>query len=232
MRAHCLSASQAHRNDETDLTDSRNLGAMFHRGIASVHRLAGKRLAWHSTAMNAYAETYRFTVEEYNKLGEVGFFHEDDRVELLNGEIIIMAPIGKRHVLSVRNLNNRLMKLLGDVCLVDCQNPFILDGFSEPQPDILLLHLDLADVARPADIFVAVEVADSSVRYDSTTKLSAYARAGIPENWIVNLEADAVDVYRRPSGEKYAEHFRCERDGKLAPAAFPDRLIAVAEILP
>ena len=185
--------------------------------------------------MVAHADTYRFSVEEYNKLGEAGVFQEDDRVELLNGEIIVMAPIGKRHVSSVRRLNNRLIKLLGDLCVVDCQNPFVLDDFSEPQPDILLLHSELdatGEIARPADIIVAIEVADSTVRYDSTTKLRAYARAGIPEYWIVNLADNAVDVYRRPAGEQYAEHFRQERDGQLAPAAFPDRLIAVADILP
>ncbi len=185
--------------------------------------------------MIAHADTYRFSVEEYNKLGEAGIFHEDDRVELLNGEIVIMAAIGKRHAAAVRRLTRRFHQIFADVCLVDCQSPFILDDFSEPQPDILLLRPELdatGELPRPADIFVAIEVADSTVRYDSTTKLRAYARAGIPEYWIVNLADNAIDVYRQPAGETYAEHFRRERADQLASAAFPDRSIAVAEILP
>lgn len=146
-----------------------------------------------------------------------------------------MPPIGKRHVAAVRRLAKRINKLFGDVCAVDCQSPFILDNFSEPQPDILLLRPELdvtGELAHPEDIFVAIEVADSTVRYDSTTKLRAYARAGIPEYWIVNLADNAVDVYRQPAGESYAEHFRREAKDQLAPAAFPDRPIAVADILP
>jgi Uma2 family endonuclease len=185
--------------------------------------------------MIAHAETYRFTVEEYNKLGEAGIFHEDDRIELLNGEIVVMGPRGKRHIKAVRRLLNRLMKRYGDLCYVDCQSPVVLDNFSEPQPDILLVALSIDETDEkptPAETLLAIEVADSSIRYDSTTKLKAYARAGIAEYWIVNLADNAVDVYRQPAGEGYAEHFRRERNDQLAPAAFPDRPIAVAEILP
>ena len=93
--------------------------------------------------MIAHAETYRFTVEDYHKLVEAGILEENDRVELLDGEIIVMAPIGKHHAKSVRRLNRRLNKLIGDICVVDCQNASGLDEFSEPQPDILLLHLEV-----------------------------------------------------------------------------------------
>jgi len=185
--------------------------------------------------MIAHADTYRFSVEEYNKLGEVGVFHADDRVELLNGEIIIMAAIGKHHIIAVRRLNRILNLRYSDLCYVDCQSPVVLDGFSEPQPDILLvsLSIDASDEKpTPAETLLAVEVADSTLRYDAGPKLHAYARAGIREYWIVNLADRAIDVYRQPSGENYAEHFRRERADQLAPAAFPDRPIAVADILP
>ena len=185
--------------------------------------------------MIAHADTYRFSVEEYHKLGEAGILEEDDRVELLDGEIILMAPIGKHHANSVRRLLNRLVKLLGDLCLVDCQNAVILDDFSEPQPDILLLRLEVentGELPRPEDILLVVEVADTTLRFDSTTKLRAYARAGLPEYWIVNLAEGAVDVYLKPTGDGYGEHFRRERNESLTPTAFPDRTIAVAEILP
>lgn len=185
--------------------------------------------------MIAHADTYRFSVEEYHKFGEAGIFHEDDRVELLNGEIVIMAPIGKRHVVAVRQIARKFHLVFADRCVVDCQSPFILDGFSEPQPDILILDPEMErtkDIARAEDVLLVIEVADSTVRYDSTTKLKAYARAGIPEYWIVNLADNAVDVYRQPAGESYAEHFRRESTDQLTPAAFPDRPIAVADILP
>lgn len=185
--------------------------------------------------MIAHAETYRFSVEEYNKLGEAGIFHEDDRVELLDGEIIIMAPIGKHHAKAVRRLNRILNQRYGDLCYVDCQSPVVLDSFSEPQPDILLVALSIDETDEkptPAETLLAIEVADTTLRYDAGPKLKAYARNGIPEYWIVNLAENAVDVYRQPAGETYAEHFRVESKGQLAPAAFADRPIAVADILP
>lgn len=197
--------------------------------------LAAAGRAWHARAMIAHADTYRFSVEEYNKLGEAGIFHEDDRVELLDGEIIVMAPIGKHHIIAVRRLNRILNRRYADLCYVDCQSPVVLDNFSEPQPDILLVSLKIDETDEkptPTETLLAIEVADSTVRYDSTTKLRAYARAGIPEYWIVNLADNAIDVYRQPSGETYAEHFRRERKDEIAPAAFPDRPIAVADILP
>ncbi|MEA3211201.1 MAG: hypothetical protein QOE70_4258 [Chthoniobacter sp.] len=185
--------------------------------------------------MIANVETYRFSVQEYEKLGEAGIFHEDDRVELLEGEIIILAPIGKRHIKAVRRLNRILNRCFADVCFVDCQSPVILDRYSEPQPDILLVALSIDDgdeKPRPADVFLAVEVADSSLHYDATAKLCAYARSGILEYWIVNLTESRVEVYRQPQGETYAEHFHRSSGESLAPAAFPDRLVAVADILP
>ena len=185
--------------------------------------------------MIAHIGTYRFSVEEYEKLGAAGIFHEDDRVELLEGEIIIMAPIGKHHIKAVRRLIRVLNRRYADLCFVDCQSPVVLDNFSEPQPDILLVALSIDDGLEkptPADVFLAVEVADSSLHYDTTAKLRAYARSGIPEYWIVNLTESLVEVYRQPQGEIYAEHFRREAGETLAPAAFPDRPLNVADILP
>jgi Uma2 family endonuclease len=198
-------------------------------------RLASFALACHARAMIAAVETYRFSVEEYEKLGEAGIFHEDDRVELLEGEIIVMAPFGKHHIKSVRRLIRVLNRQYADLCFVDCQSPVILDNFSEPQPDILLVALSIDEgdeKPRPSDIFLAVEVADSSLHYDSHAKLRAYARAGIVEYWIVNLTEMRVEVHRQPDGETYAEHFHRQAGETLAPAAFPDRPLAVADILP
>jgi Uma2 family endonuclease len=185
--------------------------------------------------MIAHAETFRFSVEQYEALWEAGVFHDDNRVELLDGEIIRRRAGGIYHIKSVRRLLNQCAKHYADLCFVDCQNPVVFDNFSEPQPDILLLALSIDDGLEkpsPADVFLAVEVADSSLHYDSSAKLRAYARSGIPEYWIVNLTESRVEVHRQPQGESYAETFHRSSGETLAPAAFPDRPIAVADILP
>lgn len=181
------------------------------------------------------APTYQFSVEEYHRLGEVGIFHEDDRVELLNGNIILMAPIGIRHMKAVRRLINILKKRLGDRCLVDAQNPVMIDGQSEPQPDILLLRpeADLRDSAPlPEDVFLLVEVADSSLQYDQTDKRTAYARSGIAEYWLLNLVRNELLVWRDPAAGDYRTALRFSSAEAVAPLAFPDAEFAVAELLP
>lgn len=185
--------------------------------------------------MIAHADTYKFSVDEYHRLGEAGIFDEDDRVELLNGEIILMAPLGKRHAQTVRRLTNLLAHLFRGVALVDAQNALVLDNFSEPQPDILLLDPRIdqtGELPRPEDAFLVLEVADSTVRYDSQTKLAAYARAGIGEYWLVNLADNVIEVFRQPAGDRYAAHQRFQRGEKVAPARFPEHFVAVDDVIP
>jgi Uma2 family endonuclease len=146
-----------------------------------------------------------------------------------------MAPIGKHHAKVVRRLIRVMSRHFSDAALVDAQNVAVLDNFTEPQPDLLLLRLELdesTELPRPADIHLVVEVAESSYRYDSSKKLRAYARSGIAEYWIVNIGDSCVEVYREPQGEAYTQQFRRVAGETLAPAAFPDRPIAVADILP
>lgn len=181
------------------------------------------------------APTYQFSVEEYHRLGEAGIFHEDDRVELLNGDIVIMAPIGIRHMKAVRRLINTLKKRLGDRCLLDAQNPVMIDGRSEPQPDILLLRpeADVRDSAPlPEDVFLLVEVADSSLQYDRTDKRAAYARTGIAEYWLLDLTRNELLVWRDPAGGEYRTELRFTAAQAVAPLAFADAEFAVADLLP
>ena len=122
-----------------------------------------------------------------------------------------------------------------EVSIVDSQNPFVLDDFSEPQPDILLLRPELRhskELPRPEDILLVVEVSDTTYLYDAGDKLRASARSGIPESWIANIAEHCVEIYRRSEGEAYAERFRRASGDTLSPLAFPDRVVAVAEILP
>lgn len=181
------------------------------------------------------AETYRFSVEEYHRLGEAGIFHEDDRVELLNGNIVIMAPIGVRHMKAVRRLINLLAKRYGNHCLIDAQNPVRIDGYSEPQPDILLLRFEADDrneAPHPEDVLLLIEVADSSLQYDRSDKRRAYARNGVAEYWLLNLTSDELEVYRDSDGQDYRTTLRLKRDDSIAPQAFPDEAVKVSELLP
>jgi Uma2 family endonuclease len=196
---------------------------------------------WHSSGMSRTAAPpqapcpYRFSVEEYHRLGETGFFQPEDRVELLNGEIIIMPAIGVRHMNAVRRLINVLTRRLGERCLLDAQNPLMIDGQSEPQPDILLLKpgIERTDSAPiPEDVLLLVEVADSSLVYDQTDKRDAYARNGIGEYWLLDLTRNELIVFRDSDGQRYRSEERVRATESIAPVAFPDEPIPVREILP
>lgn len=151
---------------------------------------------------------HRLSVDDYHRMAEAGILGEDDRVELIDGELIDMAPIGQDHIASVNGLTSVLVMARGDRAIVSVQNPARLDRFSEPQPDVTLFR-PRADNYRtgappgPADILLLVEVADSSLRYDRAVKLPLYARAGIGEVWIVDLHRRVVDVHRTPDANAY-----------------------------
>ena len=145
----------------------------------------------------------RFTVEEYYRMAEVGILTESERVELIEGEIIQMSPIGLRQSLCVAALINHLTRAIGDRAHIWASNPVRL-----------------------------VEVSDTSYRFDRHVKLPLYARASVPEVWIVDLTRDAIEVFRQPSPSGYGFTQRIERGGTVAPLAFPDVVLAATEILP
>jgi hypothetical protein len=181
------------------------------------------------------ATTYQFSVEEFQKLGDAGIFTEDDRVELLNGDIILMAPIGIRHIKAVRRLNKTLNRLFADHCTVDVQNPVTIDGHSQPLPDILLLREDANErdtAPLPEDVLLLVEVADASLVYDETDKRAAYARNGIAEYWIVDLTSNVLHVFRDSDGHGYHTKITVRPGESIAPLAFADIPVAVNDVLP
>jgi Uma2 family endonuclease len=191
-----------------------------------------------ATAIEAtiHVPVHRITVDEYHRMGEAGVFAPDERIELLDGVLITMPPIGPPHAFSVRVLNDILGQKLAGRAIVDVQNPVTIAPISEPQPDVMLLrppHLRYAK-ALPvtADALLVIEVADSSRAIDRGPKLRAYARAGVSEVWIVDLVQQVVDVFTEPSGEDYARRTRAERGDQLAPSTFADAVIAVSDILP
>ncbi len=176
----------------------------------------------------------RFTIEDYHRMGQAGILSEDDRVELIDGEIVVMTPIGSPHAGKVNRLNRIFGARLGDRAVVTVQNPVVLPPDSEPQPDLVILRPreDFYERShpRPEDVLLLIEVSDTSLEYDRTVKLPLYARAGIPEVWIVDLSGACVEMYRDPGAESYRRVQRFTRGQSLAPRAFPDLLISVDEI--
>lgn len=178
----------------------------------------------------------KLTVGEYHLMGQVGILHEDDRVELIEGELIDMAPIGAFHASLASLVFRRLGFQVEGRAIPWSQNPIYLGPNSEPQPDFALLrHRD--DAYRSAlptalDVLLAVEIADSSARYDREVKLPLYARHGIPEYWIINIPERRVEVYWEPEVDQGGyRKSRIVADGVLAPIGFPDVEVAVGELL-
>ena len=184
---------------------------------------------------NPWVARRALTVAEYHRMGEVGILTERDRVELIEGELIAMSPIGSEHAGTVNALNRLLVQAVGERGVVAVQNPVRLDDLSEPQPDFAVLKPRADDyrraTPRSADVLLIVEVADTSLAYDRDVKRSLYARYGVPEFWIVNLATNEVEVCRAPTGDQYASVSHVGRDGVLEPELLSGVTIAVAAIL-
>lgn len=177
---------------------------------------------------------HRFTVDEYHRMGETEIFHEDDRVELVEGEIVEMTPIGWRHAETV----NTLTDLLADLresggYTISVQNPVELGIHDEPQPDLALLRVDRDRTRLPhvGDILLVVEVADTSLRYDRETKLPLYAKAGVPEAWLVDLQNGVVEVHTETSPEGYKVARKVNRSEKITSIAVPEVSISAGRVL-
>jgi len=176
-----------------------------------------------------------FTVDEYHAMARAGILSEDDRVELIEGEVVQMAPIGNRHAACVRRLNDLFHRHLADTVLVDVQNPLRLSAHSEPQPDIVLLRRRedfYADVTpTPTDALLVIEVADSSAIYDREIKAPLYAQWRVAELWVVDLVREVIESFRVPSPQAYQQIVQFQRGQVIAPQAFPDVQLSVDAIL-
>ncbi len=177
----------------------------------------------------------RFTVAEYYAMADAGILSENDRVELLDGDIIVMPPIGDWHAARVNLFTNVLPPRLEGRAIVSVQNPTRLDDVSEPQPDVMLLRwrddFYAGGHPEPADVLLLIEVSDSTIDYDRNTKLPQYARAGIPEVWIVNRPARRVEGYSEPSDSGYSTVRYAGSGDCIAPQAFPDIVLEVSRII-
>ena len=187
-------------------------------------------------AMSTLVQRRRFTVDEYECMVKAGIIREDERVELLDGEIIAMAAIGSRHFACVNRYNRLFNAQLGDRAIVSIQNPFHLSTYSEPEPDLVLFRPRADDYATalpgPEDVLLIVEVSDTTLAYDCDRNLPHYAEAGIPELWITELGRELVTAYREPEGRRYRQAVVYRRGDVLTPAPLPGVAIPVDAILP
>lgn len=154
------------------------------------------------------AKPRRFTVAEYHRMAEAGIIGRDERVELIEGEIIEMAPIGGPHIRAVNRLNRLLLRAVGDRAEVSVQSPVRLDDGTEPEPDMALLTPPAdeygGEMPTASEVLLLVEVASTNLGYDRARKRPLYARNGIPELWIVDLDTCTVEVCRNPAADGYA----------------------------
>jgi Uma2 family endonuclease len=178
---------------------------------------------------------HRFNVKEYYRMAETGVLRPDARVELLDGEIMDMLPIGPFHGGVTRFLIEFFTDASHKRWITDAQNPVRLDDHSEPQPDLMLLKrsADYYQKRQPApkDVFLLVEISDSSLERDQEVKLPAYARSGIAEVWIVDLNEQTIEVYRQPHSTGYGSKTILSVGDKASPQAFPDVALDVGELL-
>lgn len=175
----------------------------------------------------------RFNVHEYHRMAEAGILHEDDRVELIDGEIVETSPIGGRHALYVSLLNRLLVRGVGDRALISPQNPVRLDEHHEPQPDLAAIK-DRAygrSLPAPEDTLLLMEVSDTTLAYDRSVKLPIYAQANIPEVWILDVNGGKLERHTGPSGDLY-RHTGLARSGEaLASTTLPDLTLTVDDVL-
>ena len=177
----------------------------------------------------------RFTVDEYHLMVQAGILAEDDRVELIRGEVVEMTPIGRRHAGCVDRLTRLFTSRLGDRAIVRVQNPVPVSADSEPQPDLTLLRpcpdFYVETPLRPEDVLLVIEVADTSAAADRAVKIPLYAEAGIREAWLVDLAAGRVEAYRTPRAGAYRDRLTLERGASFAPESFPDLALRAEDLL-
>ncbi len=188
-----------------------------------------------NTDMETETTKKLFTVDEYYRMAEVGILGPEDRVELIDGEILRMSPIGVRHAGCVNATHEAFTSALRGRAVTSVQNPVQLTNYTEPQPDLLLLKsrkdFYRAKKVRGEDVLLVVEVADTTLRYDRDVKLRHYAAADVREVWIEDLQHNRLLVFRDPAGKSYKTALTLTRDQSVSPLAFADVTFNVRDFL-
>ncbi len=184
--------------------------------------------------MAVHIQRRSFRIDEYHRMAEAGIFSRNEHIELITGEIMTMVPIGSYHASQVDRFNRFFMERIREKAIVRVQNPISIDQYSEPEPDIALVtprpDFYAAHHPKPEDVLLIIEVSDSSLDYDRNIKLPLYAKADIPEVWIVNLQEACIEVYSEPTEHGYATSRKYYEGKTIIPSRFPNISISVDEI--
>jgi Uma2 family endonuclease len=178
----------------------------------------------------------RWTVQEYHRMSESGILNTNERTELIAGQIILMTAKGSPHVTSLSLLANALRDQVGNLALVRTQDPIQLDDFSEPEPDLVIAQGDVLDYADhhpyPNNVYLVVEVADSTLKKDCEIKDKVYAQAGITDYWVLDIKNRQLHVFREPTPTGYTSHLILTEPKQISPLAFPKVALTLTAILP
>ena len=181
-------------------------------------------------------ETRKFTVEEYFRMVEAGILKPKERVELIEGEILLMPPMGFHHTWGVSQYAHVFISRASSRFIVQIQSTFRLSESSAPEPDLVVLKFRedryYFGNADPSDVLLVIEVADSSLNYDREIKAHIYGRTGIPETWVLNLPGDCIERFLEPGPDGYAQHTVLRRGEKVSPVSLTDVELAVDDLLP
>jgi Uma2 family endonuclease len=185
--------------------------------------------------MSLSLTTRKFTVEEYEKMSVQGIIKPDEKVELIRGEIIKMSPMGTRHAACIYRLTQLFSRKFADLILLGVQNPIRLNDNSQPEPDLSLLiprsDFYVSAHPQPEDIYLIIEVSDSTLDYDRNSKIPLYAEANIKEVWLVNLQEECLEVYRYPVNGIYQSIQKYEGEESIFVESFPEIELTLGEIL-
>ncbi|MEG3971993.1 Uma2 family endonuclease [Microcoleus sp. T2B6] len=178
----------------------------------------------------------KWTVKEYHKLGEIGIFNPEERLELIEGNIIKISAKGTLHAAATRRTATLLHNLVGNQAAIYNKSPIALDDNSEPEPDIAVVRIDPFDYAThhptPSEVYLIIEVADSSLTFDREIKAKAYARSGIADYWVLNVGDRQLHVFREPAVDGYQSEVIQGENARISPLQFPTVNIAIQEMLP
>jgi Uma2 family endonuclease len=172
-----------------------------------------------------------WTVDDYHRMVELGVLRSSERTELIAGQILLMAAKGTSHVTSLHLLGNLLEDQLAEAVLIRRQDPIQLSDFSEPEPDLVVVCGGVLDYADhhpiPSEIYLVVEVADSTLKYDCETKDKIYAQAGILEYWVLDVKGRQLHLFQQPSDDGYQSHTILRESAKTSLVAFPDVVLDI-----
>jgi Uma2 family endonuclease len=178
----------------------------------------------------------RWTIRDYHRMSELGFLNPDEKTELIAGQVVLMVAKGQAHVIALQLLAVKLQEQLSGSVHIRTQDPIVLDDYSEPEPDLVIVRGEILDYAdhhpRPDEILLVVEVADSTLQRDCEIKDKAYAQSTISEYWVLDLPQRRLHIFRDPTPSGYANHLILTVPNQATCMALPNLRLTISDVLP